>query len=69
MAVSSNAKLAIHDLHSKYKNELNLDKTVVAQSAIEKVTSAMKFNISKMMENRAEFDDLEGKSSSIRDTA
>lgn len=62
-------KFYVHDLHSKYKDPGQLDKTVKAQNALEVVTGVMKDNVSKIFANQRELDDIEGKSSNIRDTA
>ncbi len=59
----------IHDLHAKFRDEKNLDKTIQAHSALDKVTSVMKNNIAKIMDNRVDIEGLEGKSTNIRDAA
>lgn len=53
----------------RYKDHTDLDKTLVAQNTLDKVTGLMKQNIGKIFENRQELDDIEGKSSNLRDTA
>src|SRR5687768_3797171 len=67
--ISNNVKFYIHDLHSKFKDPGQLDKTVKAQSTLDMVTGVMKDNVAKMFANRDELDDIENKSTNIRDTA
>ncbi|CDW86454.1 r-snare vamp72-family [Stylonychia lemnae] len=69
ISLSQNARISIHELHSKYQDHKNLDKTIVAQSTLEKVTGMMKQNIGKIIDNRNEFNDLENKSGNLKDTA
>lgn len=46
-----------------------MDKTVNAQSTLDRVTGVMRENIGKIMDNRVQMFDIESKSSDIKDTA
>lgn len=52
MQLNPNAKLVIHDLHSKYKDSNDLDKSIQALSTLDSVTGIVKQGISKIIDNR-----------------
>ena len=66
---SGSYRLLIHELHGRYRDQKNLDKTVHAQSTLDKVTGLMKDNLGRIMDNRQQMFDIESKSSDIKDTA
>ena len=71
IALNTDAKLMIHDLHSKYKDNENvaMDKTSMAQNAINMATNVMRDNLGAIIGNQRTMMDIESKSSDIRDTA
>lgn len=61
--------MVIHGLHGRFCDPANLDRTVAAHTALDKVTGVMKENIGKMFVNRQAMFDIESKSGDIKDAA
>ena len=57
------------DIHSRFKDQSSVDKSIQAVGAIDKATGLMKQNIGRMLESRQIMFDIEGKSGDLRDTA
>ena len=66
---SGSYRLIIHELHGRYRDQKNLDKSVNAQSTLDRVTGLMKDNLGRIMDNRQQMFDIESKSSDIKDAA
>lgn len=62
-------KALVNDVHSRFKDPAQVDKTVQATSALDKVAGIMKQNLGKMLDNRQVMFDIESKSGDIKDTA
>ncbi len=66
---SGSYRLIIHEIHGRYRDQMNLDKSVKAMSTIDRVTGVMKENLGKIIDNRQQMFDIESRSGDLRDTA
>ncbi|TNV75730.1 hypothetical protein FGO68_gene9057 [Halteria grandinella] len=59
----------VHELHQRYRDSRNIDKSLQALQAIDKAQGFMQQNIASMIQNRQQMFDIESKSGDLRDTA